>query len=617
MNGYLRTALIMPNIKLGNIRYNLKSMQDEILNANALNAKLCVFPKLNLSGIGLHDLFKDNNVLNDCINALLELKYFSNDKDITIVFSMPLLYKTSIYEVAVVIKSGAILGIVPNYTDDKFNNGIFNKQISEFDNVEIIDKDHNEVISVPFSDKLSFENNNISFSITFNNKIDKYSSTNLIINLNAIPETIDIEEKIRDLRQISKNTKSIILNVSPGPTESSDNNVFFGRSMVIEDGEVIAKNDILTNHILLSDIDLDKISKKQKNTMTKEVPFSYTNYIVNSPDEKLFREFDKTPYINKKVNPYHYSMHIINILAVALAKRMNAIGAKDIVLGVSGGLDSTIALLVVKKTIEFLSLTNDNIHAISMPGFGTTDNSNTNISALLSSINIKLNVIDIKNTTLSHFNDIKHDANNTNVTYENAQARERMQVLMDIANDLNGIVVGTSDLSEIALGYSTYNGDHMSMYNVNGSLYKTLIRYMLNAIADESLNSNIPLANVIKNILNSPITPELKPTENGILLQKTEDILGSYEVHDFILYNYLKYNFDIHKIYDLAIRTFVTNNNSRYSAEYIKNCVNVFFNRFYKAQYKRSTAPDSPDIGLPNLLKSFKMPSDIEIDISL
>ena len=301
---------------------------------------------------------------------------------------------------------------------------------------------------------------------------------------------------------------------------------------------------------------------------------------------------------------------------------MNAINCKNIVIGVSGGLDSTIALLICKKTIEFLSLNNENIYAYSMPGFGTTNTTNSYTADLLKSLNLKMNVVDIKNAMNVHFNDINHNINDTNVTYENAQARERTQILMDVANDLNGIVVGTGDLSEIALGFSTYNGDQMSMYNVNASLPKTLIRYILNAIADENIKTknNILLANTLKNILHMPVSPELLPTENGVLVQKTEKILGSYEIHDFLLYNYLEYHYDIDKLYDLALRTFVYNDNTNYyTDEYVKNCINIFFDRFYKANYKRTATADSPDIGLPNLNSnySFKMPNDSEISFKL
>ena len=423
-----------------------------------------------------------------------------------------------------------------------------------------------------------------------------------------------------------RNENCTIITSTPGPSESTECFSYFGRSLICECGDIISKNDIITNHILVSDIDLDinnlNFSNNFKYKPFKEIAFNYNNYIANPVTEKLFREFDKTPYIIKSLKPYSYCMHIINILSVALAKRMNSIGCDNIVIGVSGGLDSTIALLICKKAIEFLSLNNSNVHAYSMPGFGTTQLTNTNTVNLLKSLDIKLNTIDITNSLNLHFNDINHDINSANTTFENAQARERTQILMDIANDVNGLVVGTGDLSEIALGFSTYNGDQMSMYNVNASLPKTLIRYILNTIAEENIKTknNILLADTLKNILHAPVSPELLPTENGILIQKTEEILGKYEIHDFILYYYLKYNYDAKKIYDLAIRTFVYNNDEHnYTEEYIKNCINIFFDRFYKSQFKRTSAPASPDIGLPNLNShfSFKMPSDANVTVKI
>lgn len=625
MNEYLRVAAIMPATYVGNPLKNLNSIKEEILKANTLSVKLCLLPELCMTGNNLQSLYNDKNITNDAKKALFSLLTFSSEIDIMIIVSLPFEYNGEVYEVAAVIKSGNILGFVPNNNLDKsINKNYFSKLHSNIDSVVLYDDERKIQYSFPFADNLVFGNDSFTFKVVFNNNLTNENKTDIVANIISIPETVNIDGEVKKIKNLSYDNNCIIITATPGPSESSENYAYFGRSIICECGEIISKNDIITNHILVSDVDIDKTHSKSNHNNTfnyKLIKFTFDNYISYTISEKLFREFDKLPFINKTSKPYNYCMHIINILSVALAKRMNSINCKDIVIGVSGGLDSTIALLICKKTIEFLSLDNTNIHAYFMPGFGTTEKAKSNVEKLLKSLDLKLNVIDITNVLNTHFNNIGHDINNTNVTFENAQARERTQILMDIANDLNGLVVGTSDLSEIALGFSTYNGDSSSMYNVNASLPKTLIKYIINVIAEENIKNknNILLADVLKNILYTPISPELLPTENGLLAQKTEDILGNYEVHDFILYNYLKYNYSATRILSLAIRTFVYNNNEHnYTEEYIKNCINIFFERFYKSQYKRTVAPASPDIGLPNLnSKNFKMPSDTEIFVKL
>ena len=552
MNGYLRVATIMPNVSVANPNENLNAIKEEILKANTLSVKFCVLPELCLTGNNLQSLYLDRNLLSETKKALFSLVNFSTELDIIIIVSLPFEFNNSIFEVAAVIKSGNILGFIPknSFNDNDVNKEYFSILKFGIDNITLTDDERNIQYTFPFSNDLLFSNDNFTFSVIFDNNTNKGIKSTIIANITSIPETIYVDHQIKKIKSISKDENCIIITSTPGPSESSECFSYFGRSLVCECGEIISKNDIITNHILISDVDLDKISiskiKLYNYDFYKIVKFKYNNFISNPVTEKLFRDFNKTPYIIKSNNYYNYCIHIINILSIALAKRMKSINCNNIVIGISGGLDSTIALLICKKAIEFLSLSNNNIFAYSMPGFGSTVSTNNNAKDLLKSLDINYNVIDITNSVSCHFNDINHDINNTNTTFENAQARERTQILMDISNDINGIVVGTSDLSEIALGFSTYNGDQMSMYNVNGSLPKTLIRFILNTIAEENIKNknNILLANTLKNILHAPISPELLPTENGILIQKTEEILGNYEIHDFILYHYLKYNYD-------------------------------------------------------------------------
>lgn len=630
MKGYLRVACVMPNLRVGNSKFNSNSIIEELLKANSLGAKFCVLPELCITGVNLSSLYKDKNILTDALKALYSLLSFSIEIDMIIIVSLPFLFENKLYQMGVTIKSGKILGMVPRlkYDSEDINSQFFSTDLIEKINYTLYDQERNISYTFPISNKIIFENDLFRFCISFDENSLNNVNNMVVADISCIPETIDVENRFVKINYLSKKHNLIIVTSTAGPSESSSHNAYFGRSIISECGETLSKNDILTNHILVSDIDLDKLlsinSKKINLDEYIYIPFTFINYMSNSISEKLYRVMDKTPYINKRINSYNYSMHIVNILAVALAKRVKAINASNLVIGVSGGIDSTFAVIVAKKTIEFLAINNENIKCISMPCFGTSSGSSRNLSEFIKSLDLNLQTIDIKEATLNHFHDINHDINDTNATYENAQARERTKILMDIANDCSGIVVGTSDLSEITLGYSTYNGDHMSMYNVNGAIPKTLMKYVLNSIAEENLKNknNVLLANSLKSIINSPISPELLPTENDLIIQKTEDIVGSYLIHDFILYNYLKYNYDNEKLYDLTVRTFVYQNDissNEYTEDYIRNCINIFFNRMYKAAYKRATAPDSPDIGLPNINKNagFIMPNDLEVNFEL
>ena len=386
MKGYLRVAAIMPNVSVGNPQNNLNSIKDEILKANTLSVKICVLPELCLTGNNLQSLYLNRSILEGCKNALFSLLTFSSELDIVIVVSLPFEFNNCVYEVAAVIKSGNILGFVPknNFSFNNVNKDFFSILKHSVDNLTLIDKERNIQYNFPFSKDLTFYNDEFSFSVCFNNHLNKNVKTNIIANISSIPETLNIDSEIREIRDLSKKENCIIITSTQGPSESSEQYAYFGRSLICESGDIISKNEIITNHILVSDVDLDKSSINVKyghnNKPFKEIKFNYINYISNPLSDKLFREFKKFPYINAKSNPYHYCMHIINILSIALAKRMQSINCKNIVIGVSGGLDSTIALLICKKTIEFLSLSNENINAYSLSGFGTTMLASNNTS---------------------------------------------------------------------------------------------------------------------------------------------------------------------------------------------------------------------------------------------
>ena len=626
MSRYFKVATCMPDIKVGNVKENLEKIKAYILELNNSKVKMIVFPELSLTSNSLMSYYKDDNILRQALEAIFDLVVFTLNLDILIFISIPFKFNNAIYETTVVIKSGAILGMVPRCDFRKDNKSVFSSNENIDGIVNLIDEKNDKSYFVPFSPKLKFISNNdneLNFFANINNDFSYYTNQTIVANQNSISESIKIDDKIKYLKFLSKHYNTAIVSANPHISESTSKVVYFSRSFIVECGDILVNNEILTNHFIIEDLDIDKIvatkinSDKQFINESKDIYFDFDS--VYNEHDKIDRVFDATPYINKKTNPYNFSMHIINMEAVGLAKRLNTLNIENIVLGLSGGLDSTIALLIAEKTKELLSLDKSKLHIYSLPGLGTSNMTRNNIYELCESLNVDLKEINISNLTNEHFKDINHDIDNINTTYENAQARIRTLNLMDIANDVNGLMIGTSDLSEICLGFSTFNGDHMSMYNVNGSITKTLIRYIINSIADENIakNKNVKLAEVLKRILQTPVSPELKPTQNGDIAQKTEEILADYLVIDCIIYHYLKYHYDINKLFDILKYTFV-NEKYNYTEEYLKNAINLFFRMYKNSQFKRNISPDYIDIGiLGDDMIDFSGPSDIETWIQL
>lgn len=629
MSNYIRVASIMPKIEVGNIEYNTKNIIEDLRQLSLEKVKIAVLSELSITSNSLSSLYKDEDILNDSFKALMLIANNTNNSDMLIFATIPYKYENKVYEVCAVIHNGMIVALTPiksdnnafSYSDD------INTKISYYDNLT------NSIIEVPVISNININIDNLKdFSVQISSllSLDKKYNSTILINPSSISESIYIEDKINRLKLFSKENNIALINANPSITESSANNIYYSRSYIIECGEIIARNDNFSKNYIIADIDIDHINATKTNTNNHVIDNPYAkntinntiqlqfNYLENYPiDMEMYRKFDETPYIIKTVNRYQFSMHIINMLAVALNKRLQAIKTNKIVLGLSGGLDSTICLFIINRCAELSNLSKSNLIVVTMPCFGTTNNSLNIAKELAAGFGIELRNINIKESVIKHFNDISHDINNINSAYENAQARERTQVLMDIANDVNGIVIGTGDMSEEALGFCTYNGDHMSMYNLISSVPKTMIKYILQSISMEYKNKNInqQLSNAIDMLLNSPISPELLPTTDGEAVQYTEKIVGDYILNDFFLFNYLNYNYGIEKIYDLSVRTFNNSSNYQFSESYIKNCLNNFFDRFYKAQYKRNASPDSPSIGLKTLDShhSFYAPGDMNI----
>lgn len=619
MYGYLRVATVFPEIKIGDVNSNKNNILAEIEKLKSENVKIILFPELCITSNSLYDVFFDDDILLQAKEAIIDIANFTEDMDTLIIVSMPYKYKSKIYDVSVYIKSGEILAIVPRrYIRD--SKVISDRQFSDGKGIDdLIDIDNEKYKNIIFSDRVVLNLKDygfISLSVNFDEELDNYLKTNIVLNPSSMNENIHIENDILMLKVFSANEKCAVINSSPSYTESSSRFIFFSRSYIYECGELINKNDNLSKNSIITDIDIDillnqekKEEKRIRNIKNIDVSFYTAKYEHMS---NIYREVSKTPYIYNGRDSFEYSNRIINMLAVALMKRINVTHAKNMVIGLSGGLDSTFALLICNKTRSMLKNFDVNIVAVTMPGFGTSKKSLSNVKMLCDILEIKLKVIDITESVEMHFRDIQHNVSNVNSTYENAQARERTQILMDIANDEDGIVVGTSDMSEEALGFSTYNGDQMSMYNLISSVPKTLIRYVINSFVESYKIENENFSNVLKSILETPISPELLPIKDENVEQKTEEIIGDYILHDFFLFYYLKYKFSIEKIYDLSLYAF---RNTNYDSEYIKNTIKTFFDRFYKAQYKRNASADSPSIGIPNLDKNigYVTVSDLEI----
>ncbi|MDE6579518.1 MAG: NAD(+) synthase, partial [Ruminiclostridium sp.] len=432
----------------------------------------------------------------------------------------------------------------------------------------------------------------------------------IIVNLSASNEMIGKAEYRRSL--VTGQSGRLICGyvyASAGDGESTTDLVFSGHNLIAENGTLLKETKLFENEMIISEIDVFGLaSERQKNTsFPKYNEVKVVEFEMNIADTKLTRFYSPTTFVpSDKKNRAERCESILTMQSEGLKKRVEHTNAKSLVIGISGGLDSTLALLVCVKTMDRLKRSRKDIIAVTMPCFGTTKRTKSNAVQLCEALGVTIKEINITESVLQHFKDIEHDIDNHNVVFENGQARIRTLVLMDIANQTNGLVVGTGDLSELALGWATYNGDHMSMYGVNGGIPKTLIRYIVGFYGDSSEDEQ--LKKVLYDILDTPVSPELLPAENGEISQKTEDLVGPYELHDFFLYYAIRRSFSPSKIYRLAVRAMV----GRYSDEEIKKWLNNFYRRFFSQQFKRSCLPDSPKVGSVTLSPrgDWRMPSD-------
>lgn len=625
---FIKVASACPVTRVSDVEFNIKNILTCINDAVSNNAKMIVFPELSITSYSCGDLFLQDTLLNNSLKGIENLLSSTKDLDILIAVGAPFLHKTTLYNCAFVLFKGKVLGIVPKSFIPNYSEFYEKRWFSE--GVGVRDK----VVSLPFQEDIPFGTNLIFSCKDFNYAFEicedlwvtippssylALMGANIIGNLSASNELVSKMEYRKSLisNQSARALCSYVYS-SAGVHESSTDLLFSGHLLISENGTLLKENKRFQrdNEVIYGTIDLFRLkaermknlsfrdSSKQVSIEPKIIKFNYDNTELKSFD----RFVDKHPFVPS--NEYERETRckeIFDIQSAALAKRFEHVGLKKAVIGISGGLDSTLALLVVVKTFKLLNLPMENIISITMPGFGTTDRTYNNALTLCKELGCDLREINIVKAALQHFEDIGHDKDIHDVTYENVQARERTQILMDIANKEGGLLIGTGDLSELALGWCTYNGDHMSMYSVNPSIPKTLVRYLVRYVAEKEVSKEV--SETLLDILNTPVSPELLPKDaKGEIAQKTEDIVGPYELHDFFLYHFIKHGSSKERIYFLAKEAFKND----YSDEEIQKWLDKFMWRFFTQQFKRSALPDGPKVGSISLSPrgDWRMPSD-------
>lgn len=626
--GYVKVGASTLELKVSDTIYNVQMIKKQIDEAVNKNIQIISFPELSITGYTCGDLFNQDILIDKAYEGLKDLVDYSKDKMIVIIVGSPIKCENKLYNCAVVINNGKILGIVPktyipNYNEFyemrwfKSSNDLKIKEINLFNEIVPIGVDL--IFTSKLDDELKFGVEICEDVWSLYPKSNDYASNgaSIIFNLSASNETIgkyDFRKELIKMQSIK--TISGYVYSSSGINESSTDLLFSGSSLIYENGKLLSENNRFdfNSNLIYSDIDIKRlVNDRRKNTsFISNTDKEYRNiYFTTSKNNLISRKYSKYPFVpSNEEKREERCKEIINIQSSALAKRLKHTNIKKCVIGVSGGLDSTLAFLVIKKAFEKLKIDNKNIIAVTMPGFGTTNRTYENALDLIKINNATLKEIDIKKACLVHYSDIDQDINNHDITYENAQARERTKILMDIANKENALVIGTGDLSELALGWCTYNGDHMSMYSVNSSIPKTLVKYLVKYIADTDKKNK----KVLYDILSTPISPELLPAdEKGNIKQITEDKIGPYILHDFYLYHFFRYGASPKKIYMLAVNTF----ENEYSKEEILKWLKVFIKRFFTQQFKRSCMPDCVKVGSISLSPrgDLRMPSDASYNI--
>ena len=628
--GFVRVGSIVNKLVLADPINNANELVKMIKEAEREDVAIVSTPQLSLTGYTCGDLFFQEKLLNSAIEGLEIVLDETKELDIISIVGMPLRIDNGIYNVAVVINRGEILGIVPktnipNYTEEARWFSDSSKLVC--DEITLLGQEVLVNTNMIFRD---INNKNISFAVEISEDLEDANAisvchaangANIIFNLASSNEVVGRSKYRHELIK-SHSRKNICAYVyaSSGIGESTSDLVFSGASMIYEVGHKLAENSLydFNSNLVFADVDVEKLANLRSRNNNYNANAGMDIYevveVLVRDSKKFNRIYKEYPFVPKNDEERaERCEEIFKIQAAGLARRLVQLNYPKCVLGISGGLDSTLAFLVVAEAYKMLGLDNKDIIGVTMPGFGTTGRTYNNACDFVKAYGATLKEVSIKDAAIQHMKDIGLDENDRSVAYENLQARERTQILMDIANMMNGFVIGTGDLSELALGWCTYNGDHMSMYSVNGAIPKTLVRYLVDYVAD---NSDEDKKKVLKDILDTPISPELLPPDKaGNILQQTESSIGPYVLHDFFLYHFLKYGASPKKIYFLAQETF----KGKFDNETLKKWLKVFVKRFFTQQFKRNCVPDGVKVGTIGLSPrgDLRMPSDVSYNVWL
>ena len=623
-DGFIKVAAATPKIKVADPAYNTEEILKIIDETEKNGASILVFSELTISGYTCGDLFLQQPLLTECKNQLLRIVKATENKSMLVVVGCPIVIKQKLYNCAVVISDGSILGIVPKTHLPNYSEFY---ELRHFTFGEGLEED------LWFGEEFGYVN--VAVNQLFKCKeipelvvaceicedlwvplppstYHAMAGATVICNPSASVETTTKESYRRSL--VSNQSARLLaayIYADAGEGESTQDVVYSGHHLICENGSVLAEAKRFTNEIIYADIDVQKLAAERRKMTSfpggQTDDYFEQEFSLEVKENKITRTFPKAPFVPDNQDERDKRCdEILSLQSMGLKKRLEHTNCKHAVVGISGGLDSTLAVLVTARAFDLLDIPRENLICVTMPCFGTTDRTYQNAVSLIKELGATLKEVRIEKAVRQHFADIGHDENNHDVTYENSQARERTQILMDMANQYNGMVIGTGDMSELALGWATYNGDHMSMYAVNCSVPKTLVRYLVLYYAETTENKK--LSEVLMDVLDTPVSPELLPPVDGVISQKTEDLVGPYELHDFFLYYMLRFGFPKSKLYRMAKLTF----DGVYDDETIKKWLDKFYWRFFSQQFKRSCLPDGPKVGSVAVSPrgDLRMPSD-------
>lgn len=635
-DGFIKVAAVTPKIRVADPEYNRKKIMEKIEEAEKERAVVVVFPELCITGYTCGDLFFQEPLLEEAQEVLIQIAKDTAGKNMLVFVGLPIAYRGKLYNVAAALSNGVILGLVPKQCIPAYNEFYETRYFAEGmkESVDVILNNNIRVLmgghllfcpdSMPelkigaeiCEDIWSPQPPSISHAL---------AGANLIVNLSASNELTGKDCYRKNL--VEGQSARLICGyvyASAGDGESTQDVVYSAHNMIAENGVMLAEAKRFQNQSIYAELDIQKLGGQRRRMTTFQVDKGdYQEIMFHLKKEKteLTRFIDPTPFVPGKAEERRKRCEeILLIQSMGLKKRLEHTNCQCAVVGISGGLDSTLALLVTVRAFDLLGLDRKGICAVTMPGFGTTDRTYDNAVHLVRCLGADLSEVNISEAVRVHFRDIGQEESNHDVTYENGQARERTQILMDIANQKNGMVIGTGDMSELALGWATYNGDHMSMYGVNASVPKTLVRHLVRYYADTCGNDE--LAEVLLDVLDTPVSPELLPPEDGKISQKTEDLVGPYELHDFFLYHMLRFGFGPEKIFRLAVYAFCGKDGldkTKYTPEIILKWEKTFIRRFFSQQFKRSCLPDGPKVGTVAVSPrgDLRMPSDASAQLWL